>query len=255
MMLSSTRIKSLLTCPRQFRYAYLDEIPALPSLPLVFGQVIHDVIHRTHDRALERGESLEADFALAEFARLWPEALSQHGPLPNATASEQPDYPALAQTMLAGYVSGPLSRQEPLVLEVAFELEWHGHQVCGIIDRIDQTDQGLVIIDYKSGKKKPSPRELEADLQLTIYAWAAELLLEEPVVEVIYYFLRQQLPLPTCRTDSDFRQLEDVTLPRVVETITRGDYPPHYGYWCRFCDYRELCAAEDAVAMPGFVPV
>jgi RecB family exonuclease len=62
--------------------------------------------------------------------------------------------------------------------------------VTGRIDRIDVGPGGaLAIYDYKSGKKAPSAREIKevADIQLGLYALAAEHLLGAEVAGVWYW--------------------------------------------------------------------
>lgn len=44
MRLGASRIKTYLTCHRQFRYTYVDKIPAVPTGPLTFGTVLHESI-------------------------------------------------------------------------------------------------------------------------------------------------------------------------------------------------------------------
>lgn len=67
---------------------------------------------------------------------------------------------------------------EPVALERDFAGEWHGLKVRGRIDRIDRTEAGLVLIDYKTGKSRPAgikdqTGKASIDLQLPLYQEAA----------------------------------------------------------------------------------
>jgi len=62
-----------------------------------------------------------------------------------------------------------------LELEKHFVLDFNigreKHYLSGIIDRIDAFNDGRYeIIDYKTGKRVPSQKDTDKDLQLSIYA-------------------------------------------------------------------------------------
>lgn len=48
MKLSASRLKMYLTCPRQFKYVYVDELPLIVTGALAFGQTIHRTLHELH---------------------------------------------------------------------------------------------------------------------------------------------------------------------------------------------------------------
>jgi len=86
---------------------------------------------------------------------------------------------------------------EPLQLEANFSGEWHGLKVRGQVDRIDRTEHGLVLIDYKTGKSRPpgiKDRNGKAwlDVQLPLYQESAgpDLFPSEPVASAYYYSIR-----------------------------------------------------------------
>jgi len=262
--LSATRLKTLLTCPRQFRYLYVDEIPAVFTGPLAFGQVIHEVIHRLQVHSVETGDVLDVEYAFQQFASLWQEVLQRDRPLFKNGATEVQQYRNLADVMLKGYVERHKDATPPLVVEYPFTLPWGEHVIEGIVDRLDEGESGLIIVDFKTGKRKPSPKDLQTDLQLTIYAYAVEQLFDQPVERIVYYHLRDQTPLVTTRSEGDFRWLLDEVVPYAVQRIEAGAFAPRFGYWCRFCHFKELCQAEgpedahgprvdEALVLPGDV--
>ena len=69
-------------------------------------------------------------------------------------------------------------------------------------------------------------------------------LFEAPVERIVYYHLRDQSPLVTLRDADDYRRLEEGVLMPVAAGIESECFPPQRGWWCRFCDYREACAAD-----------
>jgi ATP-dependent helicase/nuclease subunit B len=142
--------------------------------------------------------------------------------------------------------------------------------VTGRIDRIDVGPGGaLAIYDYKSGKKAPSAREIKevADIQLGLYALAAEHLLGAEVAGVWYW----QVPSMgrtegvwkidyhrdfnagrkrTGKLDSDewraFTELVEEAVCRCDEGARQGMYPPTPSDdACRYCDFPDICGAVE----------
>lgn len=257
--LSATRIKTYLQCPRQFRFHYVDEIPTMLTGALAFGQVIHQVLHNLQMWRLTHGEPLSAQVAMYDFTRLWEEIESVEKPL-FKTETEFTEYEELASLILSGYVEAHRELPPPILLEYPFEIPLQDdmtgrkYLLRGIIDRVDQVDGGLVIVDYKTSKRKPSPRQLSEDLQLTIYAFAANHLFEQKVTRIVYYHLRDQTELEVSRSDEALKVLLSETLPTVADNIAEERYEPKPGYYCRFCDYRELCNEEGGVDLRRHEP-
>jgi RecB family exonuclease len=257
--LSATRVKTYLQCPRQYRFRYVDEIPSMLTGALAFGQVIHQVLHNLQMWRLTEGESLSEKVALYDFARLWEEIDRDQSPL-FKTATEFGEYADLAKLILAGYVEAHRDKPPPILLEYPFAIALRDEEtgreflLRGVIDRVDQADDGLVIVDYKTSKRKPSPKQLNEDLQLTIYTFAANRLFEQKVRQIIYYHLRDQTELQVTRSDGAIKVLLRETLPHVADEIARERFDPKPGYYCRFCDYRELCNEEGGVDLRRYEP-
>ena len=127
----------------------------------VFGQT--DDLRRTMTDALEAG------LAQAEAEVEWPQ-----------TAQWQRERPELLD-QLRRVVTAPdflAPEYVPFAAEQAFEGQWYGLKVRGLIDRVDRRGEQLMIMDYKGGSKKPqgvqdASGKLSLDLQLPIYLQAA----------------------------------------------------------------------------------
>ena len=244
---SATRLKTLLTCPRQFRYAYVDLIPTPATAPLVFGRMLHETLCFLHERHMAERQLPPIMEVLQQFDRLWSRALDEERPLFRKGAPSPQMHTTIAHEVLRAFLSAQEKSGPPLLAELAFEVEAAGHTLCGIIDRVDEGPDGLIIVDFKSGQRKPPLAEVERDLQLTLYAFAARQVLRQPVERVVYYHLRDGSQLTATRDESHFNWLLDTVLPHAVTVLEREQFPPHYGYWCNFCDFREICRAQNAV--------
>jgi putative RecB family exonuclease len=247
--LSASRIKTFLTCPRQYRYRYSDRIPVTLTGALAFGRVIHQVIHDLHQWSIYSGEPLNESVAISNFARLWEQVVTEEVPVLKDVC-EIADYARLAELILMGYIEAQKGKPQPFLLEFPFEIEMrdeqtgHDYVLCGVIDRIDQEEDGLVIVDYKTDKRKPSMRELASDVQLSVYAFAAGEVFGQEVKELILYQLRDQTPLSAKRSLEQLRQFTNVLVPHVARSVLEKKFAPRPGYYCRFCEFREMCLAE-----------
>ncbi len=154
------------------------------------------------------------------FDHLWRETLKHDQPAFKA-ADEIEAYWSLADDILRRYVTTHKESPAPLVLEFSFELPWvdpngEEHQLCGVIDQIDESPQGLIIVDFKSGKRKPKADSIGNDLQLLLYAFAMEQVLRQPVEQVAILHLRDGALLQAVPSQEALRRLLNEVLPNVV---------------------------------------
>src|SRR5262249_49670874 len=123
-----------------------------------------------------------------------------------------------------------------------------------IIDRIDETDSGLVVIDYKTSRTVISAREATEgrNLQLPIYLMAANRFLKtEKPVESGYY-----LHVRSYKKGSEFPNkklsLEDVTgqalgyINQYIGKVRQVEFPmaPQQPNCHQRCQYSGLCRIQ-----------
>ncbi len=138
-----------------------------------------------------------------------------------------------------------------IATEFEFDTKWKGFQVTGSVDRIDATPDGLIAIDYKTGKSTPKGvknREGKAaiDIQIPIYLSAAVPTHESsqggPGTEGYYFSLKKAKSLKKVRLDNEV-ELDDFVL-RVRQMLSEGDFsvsPDVDQNACTFCDYEAVC--------------
>ncbi|QQE64900.1 hypothetical protein GFS31_15840 [Leptolyngbya sp. BL0902] len=144
----------------------------------------------------------------------------------------------------------------PVRLEQDFEGEWHGLKVRGRIDRIDRTDNGLVLIDYKTGKSRPTGIKNHngkscIDLQLPLYQEAAgpALFPGENIADAYYYSIRgrQKMALSSKESPGDLTAAID----RCKAHLAAGHYPVQPDIdrkACTYCDFDALCRQGDRLS-------
>jgi ATP-dependent helicase/nuclease subunit B len=127
-------------------------------------------------------------------------------------------------------------------------------KIRGSIDRIDKTEDGLVVIDYKTSRSPISTKEaLEGrNLQLPIYLMAANRVIkhEEPVTAGFY------LHIYSCKRGSELPNknlsLEDITtraeayIGEYVGKVRRAEFPvePNQNRCPPYCKFDVMCRIQ-----------
>lgn len=135
----------------------------------------------------------------------------------------------------------------PLAVEKEFELPIGDTLIVGKIDRVDKTDEGYVVTDYKTGRKPAETWDLDRSLQFTAYWWACKEIYGEYPVKAVWHHLRTGKLIETFRKPWDIDQLKrlvDASTVLQVQDIRPRIYHEKVCGWCPFkgeiCDDTEL---------------
>ena len=132
---------------------------------------------------------------------------------------------------------------EVLFLEKRFNLkiavDRGGYIVRGAIDRIDQSPNGLILIDYKTGRTKKDLK-FEDKEQLFIYQLAAAELLKQPVSGLAFYYLETNSRVEFIGSGRDLEKIKNKIISTIKE-IGLGKFPPKPGRLCAWCDFKSIC--------------
>lgn len=237
MEFSAKRLKTFLECPRKFQFTYLDQIPVPTPASLAFGKTLHETIELIHLDGL-----WDERRAFSLFRSLW-EKRQQEEPL-LFTDRTPKHYEGLAEKILSGYLKRQRHRPPPLLIEFEFSLPFGEDQLHGVIDQIREEGEGLVIVDLKSDKSKPSKAELDMDLQFTLYAFAAHQIFRRPILACCHYHLRTNEELWTGRDPERCAETLREVIAFVAQNIKAGFFPPNRGLQCRWCPFAFLCERD-----------
>jgi len=117
----------------------------------------------------------------------------------------------------------------------------------GIIDRLDLTDDGeLVVIDYKTGRAPSSQFEKSRLHGVHTYALLCERMLGRFPSQVKLLYLRDPVSIIATPTEQSVRGHGKRTIA-VWSAIERAceneDFRPHPSGLCRYCNFQHLCPA------------
>ena len=190
---SPSRLETYGTCPHMFFTAHLLGLelrqPPVPGLDAAqLGSVLHEALEAAYRAAENPAEAESVLQALDQVLDpILDSAPQRHGfrPTPLWAIERAQHAESLRQTVRALAEQG--SEWTPIGLELTFgmqaqpplELELDGRvvRVRGVVDRLDRRpDGGLRVIDYKTGRTRLNPAELNEGrrIQLPLYALAAQ---------------------------------------------------------------------------------
>ena len=148
---------------------------------------------------------------------------------------------------------------EVLKLEAPFKDEFAGLKIRGFVDRIDRREDGLVLIDYKSGATIPKGIQDEIgkakiDLQLPLYkiVGAAALYPGEPVEKTVYYSLSKakEIVPRNVISETDLREI----FTQFKQQFQAGNYPvapDQDRAACRYCTNEWVCRQGERLQPKG----
>ncbi len=126
-----------------------------------------------------------------------------------------------------------------LALEMPFNLKIDGNTLYGVIDRVDEREGGVAIIDYKTGKSKEKLTAEDKE-QLLIYQIAIEEIFKLKPKELIYEYLNDGKKVSFLGLDKEKENLKE-KIGLQIAKIKRSDFDPTPGWQCGFCDFKDIC--------------
>ena len=179
--LSYSQLALYLECPLKYRFRYVDEIKAEGvSAALVFGKAVHAALAKFYTD-VQDGRL----FSLALFLEVFEEAWREGCEGVYVVFRKEENFEALLaqgkeMLRLFARLAMPL---RVIAVEVPFEFKLENPEtgkefhipIKGVIDLIEEDEHGtLWVVDHKTASRAFSDHDLNADLQLMIYAAAVE---------------------------------------------------------------------------------
>jgi len=238
LQLSASAIETYQRCPMQYLLASVWKIRGGPHAMMTFGNVLHITIKEF--AALVRDER---KVPFSEVASIYDRVWSSAG-FPDDYQEAEYRKAGLEQleNFHRSYMTEP---PDMLYQEKGFELHLdHDVIVTGRMDQINRIgEKEIEIVDYKTGKPK-DVKKAAGSLQLSVYALAAEEVLELHPSRLVFYNLTSNEPVETAR-DSKALARTKLTIGGVADQIRAGDFAAKPGFHCSYCDFKPLCPAHE----------
>ncbi len=250
--LSPSKVSKFTDCALAFRFSAIDKLPEPPSPQAIKGTLVHGALERLF-WDLPRGRrspaaAREALDAAWETLRLDPETESL---LP--AGSEEDELLSEAWGLVESYfrLEDP-DTVDAAGVELTLEAEVGGVMLRGIIDRLDvSADGGLVVVDYKTGRVPSEVQERARLSGVHFYALLCEEVLGVRPSLVRLMYLRRPVTIETTPSDQAIRGLRQRTAAvwRAIErSCADEDFRPRPGPLCDWCAFKDRCPAFAARA-------
>lgn len=179
---SYSRIDTYKMCPSKYFYTYIQKEPRLFGEAAVLGNIVHSVLE----------DNVSATDVL-DFEKLQEAYVKE-------ITTQDPDNKIKPALIDAGkeildefYDQYANTKFDVLHKEYGFRFVLGSYLISGYIDRVDSWgDDGVKIIDYKTGKWEVSPKDIPTNLQLGIYAMAIDYLYPDKNIYAELYYLRSR---------------------------------------------------------------
>jgi CRISPR-associated protein Cas4 len=237
------------SCPLQYYYRYIagiqddlltqrdeiaiDDDPVRPDDGVAppkgmsaedFGSFVHRILY----------EWLSTKEATDESARRVVDGLAGRFKLAGATRKKAVD--AAIERVTKFRDTMPWSGQEIYKLERPIQVRVGRLVLHGVVDRVDRTDDGLRVIDYKVG----AARE-DYPYQVQFYSWILNKLSDTLVSEGAVAYLQRESEERSVDVSKDALGVIESTAQQLEEAIDSGQYHAAPGVVCSSCDFRKIC--------------
>jgi putative RecB family exonuclease len=251
------RLGCYLDCPRRYRFSYLDRPPPQKGPPWAhnsFGAAVHTALANWWKAPRERR-------TVEQVGRFLDDAWLVDGYRDTAQRESARER---AREMLTRYVANLDPDDEPVGVERTVALKTDHAALFGRVDRIDdRPGEGLVIVDYKTGRQVLTLDDARSSLALAIYALGAARTLRRQCRRVELHHLPtgdvlawdhsdEGLARHLRRADSIAREiaaLDERFRAGVSDEEADRLYPVSVGPMCAWCDFHRVCPeGHEAVA-------
>jgi putative RecB family exonuclease len=241
MRISYSSLDNYQNCPLKYKFKEIDHIKEPKSKEAVFGSVLHDTMKFIHTPGIL---SPTMDQAMEHYSNIW-----------NPAVFESPDEERAAFSQGVKIIQDYMKKNNPADFNVAnlesrFQIEIkddknESHIISGIIDRIDKTEDGWEIIDYKTTKKMPSQEKVDNDLQLSVYLKGFLSRYPKEIenlskIKVSLYYLKHGVKLSAERTVEQLQKGEQIFLD-TIKLIEAEKFEPIVSPLCDWCGFQNRC--------------
>ncbi len=241
------------TCPKQYYYNFILKVPVHGKAQFSFGRAMHKTFERMMETIISRskeeqtdlfskgkterkklGEIIELKEIIEIYKASWVDDWFED-------KKSKEDYFKKGREILREFYEKYKEEiLSPLYLEKGFKFKVSAdYSFKGVIDRIDEVDGGIKIIDYKTG----SPKEklsLKDKKQLLIYQLAGADIFEKPIKSLSFYYLDNNSEVEFLGTEKELEKVEK-SITETIEKINSGCFEASPGRLCDYCDFKEIC--------------
>jgi len=238
-VLSASQADTYTRCPRQYAFERRLRIDSGGSAYQELGSVIHAALEIVERAAAGRGDDhATADEALSALDSVFEPERFGGGPWASAWRTRADRIVGRLYELWPGRGPG-------IAFEEDIDFEFAGVRWIGRIDRVERREDGLHIVDYKTGTSKPSVAAAASSLQLGLYVLGLQARSNEPVISGEFWFpaadVSRAKSVVTRHLDPNALPEVEKALETAVAGIVAERWEPVPGGHCDRCPVRLVC--------------
>lgn len=238
--LSHYKIDDYLTCPLKYKYVHILRVPVLRDQAVAYGAALHRAVQAYNNRRLQ-GRTMSSQELIDAFEAHWVNEGFISREHEEARLREGRD----ALTQFHAFAEGA---EPPTFVEKRFRFQIGQDTVTGFLDRVDERDGEVAIIDYKSSMvrdQKEAGKEARESQQLALYALAYRESIGRLADRVELHFLTPG-GVVVGRALKGEKELDRASdrIRAAATGIRGGLFQATPSPWvCGFCAFRTICPA------------
>lgn len=241
-------------CPRQYMYSFILKVPTRGSHAMSFGKTMHSTMQKIFEEVARAGEkNQESLFGEANKKKDEPITLDECLKIYEDSWTDEwyPDEKTKdkykkegKETIKDFYEKHKDNWPDNILLEKRFLIKVKAgeeeYSIKGQIDRIDQADDKIKLIDYKTGKVKDK-LDFSDKEQLLIYQLAADQYLRQSVASLTFHYLKDNSEMSFQAEEKDLEKMK-IKIAERIENIKAENFEakPNPNI-CKFCDFKDIC--------------
>jgi DNA helicase-2/ATP-dependent DNA helicase PcrA len=236
--LSYYQIDDYATCPLKYKYTHILRVPIYQHHAVLYGSAMHQAV-AAYLSAKMADQTVPFEAILEVFNRAW----RSEGFL--SRQHEEQRLAAGHAALRRFYDEEERAKLRPTYIEKEFSFTFEGNRIAGRWDRVDETESGGVVIDYKTAEvrdQKTADKKAKENLQLTLYAWAYRERFATLPVRVELRFLDSGLIGTAVKQEKEIEKLQE-RIRYVAEGIRKEVFEASPTYIaCQYCAYQDICS-------------
>lgn len=235
--LSYYQVDDYLTCPLKYKYVHVLRVPIMAHHTVLYGKALHDAVQIYHQRKI-KGLTVSKDEVIAAFENSFkPEGFLAREHLEKRLATGR-------EAIGRFFTQQEEVKIIPKFVEKDFSFVLRDNRIIGRWDRIDEREEGVVIVDFKSSeihKQKDADTRAKESLQLAIYCLAYRNIFSKLPDWQELHFLESGLIGRAKPEDRRLKKTEE-EIAEASEGIRIKDYTAKpSAISCGYCPYNLIC--------------
>ncbi|MBU2214227.1 PD-(D/E)XK nuclease family protein [Patescibacteria group bacterium] len=245
-------------CPYQYRFAHILKIPRQGKAVFSFGKTMHSTLQKVFELINEKKGLGQSDL-------FGYKANKQQGAVKNVKINIDEILGLYEQSWVDDWYESKKQKEEHkkkgkdilkdfyekykdnwpniVFLEKGFntkvQVDSQIYTIRGVIDRIDEINGKIKIVDYKTGKAKDK-LSFEEKEQLLLYQLAGQELFRKEIASLSFYYLDNNSEIEFLGSQEDLDKVKEKIVNTIME-IKKCEFLPKPSALCKYCDFFDIC--------------